>query len=88
MRLTDCNKEIPELTQNKQQYWASVYFSLKNYEQYTGREVINKNSGVKGVILRITEGGSIQVLEKVSPYVICTHDNWNTLTLVDETKKG
>lgn len=56
---------------------------MKEQIEYTGRKVINKNSGKVGVILRITESDSIQVLEKIEPYVICTHDNWNTLELVD-----
>jgi hypothetical protein len=83
MTKTDNNKEIPSLTKENEKYWSDVYFTLKNYEQFTGKEVINKNSGVKGVILRITDSGSIQVLEKISPYVICTHDSWETLEMVE-----
>jgi hypothetical protein len=49
-----------------------------------GSEVINKNSGKKGVVLRVTDSGSVCVLESVNPYVLCTHDNWNTLELCEE----
>lgn len=49
----------------------------------TGLKVRNKNSGKMGVVLRVTESGSVQVLEKIEPYVICTHDNWNTLEIIE-----
>lgn len=60
----------------------------KTYEKatnidYTGNQVRNKRDGKLGVILRITENGSIQVLENVAPVIINTHDNWNTLEIVD-----
>lgn len=50
---------------------------------YTGTKVVNTNSGVTGVILRIFENGSIQVIEKITPYVICTHDSWKTLKIIE-----
>lgn len=51
---------------------------------FIGREVINKNSGKRGVVLRVTDSGSVCVLERINPYVMCTHDNWNTLELIEE----
>ncbi len=50
---------------------------------HTGDKVRNINSGVVGVVLRETESGSVQVLEKINPIVICTHDNWNTLEFIE-----
>jgi hypothetical protein len=58
----------------------SYYFSCYHM---TGRKVMNKNSGRNGVILKIFPSGSVQVLESIDPYVICTHDNFNTLQLID-----
>ena len=91
MKLTDTNKEVPSLTKDNEKYWKEVYFKLKAYEEYTGKKVLNKNSGTTGIVLRITESGSIQVVEKIIPgavagtvgLVICTHDNWNTLDILD-----
>lgn len=83
MRLTDSKKEIPSLTGENSQYWREVYFKLKS-EDYTGKKVINKNSGAEGIIIRVNENGSIQVLEKVSPRVVCTHDSWSTLEIIDD----
>lgn len=54
---------------------------------FVGKRVINKRSGKIGVILRITESDSIQVLEKITPCVICTHDNWSTLELIDDSEQ-
>ena len=42
----------------------------------TGKQVRNKKSGRIG----IAATGS----ERIEPKVICTHDNWNTLELVEE----
>ena len=42
----------------------------------TGKQVRNKKSGEIG----IAATGS----ERIEPKVICTHDNWNTLELVEE----
>ena len=51
----------------------------------TGKQVRNKKSGEIGIVLReFTATGSVQVLERIEPKVICTHDNWNTLELVEE----
>ena len=52
--------------------------------KYVGKQVRNLRDGKLGVILRITDSGSIQVLEKVAPVVINTHDNWSTLELVED----
>ena len=38
----------------------------------------NKKSGEIGI--------AATVLERIEPKVICTHDNWNTLELVEERK--
>lgn len=45
----------------------------------TGLKVQNKRTLKFGVVLRETESGSVQVLESIEPYIICTHDNWTTL---------
>ena len=51
----------------------------------TGKQVRNKKSGEIGIVLReFMATGSVQVLERIEPKVICTHDNWNTLELVEE----
>ena len=51
----------------------------------TGKQVRNKKSGEIGIVLReFAATGSVQVLERIEPKVICTHDNWNTLELVEE----
>ena len=51
----------------------------------TGKQVRNKKSGEIGIVLReFMATGSVQVLERIVPKVICTHDNWNTLELVEE----
>ena len=49
-----------------------------------GKRVRNKRDGKVGVILRILPSGAIQVIEKIEPYVINTHDSWKTLELIDE----
>lgn len=51
----------------------------------TGKQVRNKKSGEIGIVLReFAATGSVQVLERIEPKVICTHENWNTLELVEE----
>ena len=55
---------------------------MDNYV-YTGKKAVNIRSGKIGVILRVMDNGSIQVLESICPYVLCTHDNWKTLELID-----
>ncbi|EES51300.1 hypothetical protein NE172_03430 [Clostridium botulinum] len=49
-----------------------------------GDKVKNINSGVIGIVIRIFESGSIGVLEKVAPVVICTHDSEKTLQVIEE----
>lgn len=49
-----------------------------------GNRVRNTRSGVIGIVIRIFKGGSIAVLEKIAPCVINTHDNENTLELIED----
>lgn len=49
-----------------------------------GDLVKNKRSGRCGVIVRLFKSGSIAVLEKVSPIVINTHDNSDTLEVIED----
>lgn len=57
---------------------------METYYRNTGKRVINKNSGVVGVVLREFKTGQVQVLERIEPLVINTHDSWKTLELVDD----
>lgn len=70
---------------------AQILFNLieKNTEMYknTGKKVLNKVDGTIGIVLREWETGQIQVLEKIQPKVIITHDSWNTLELVEIDNK-
>ena len=54
--------------------------------QNTGKLVKNKIDGTIGVVLREWETGQIQVLEKIQPKVINTHDSWKTLELIEESE--
>lgn len=49
----------------------------------TGVRVRSKKTGEYGVVLRIFQSGSVQVVQKVCPYVICTYDNYEQLEEVD-----
>ena len=49
-----------------------------------GDKVENKNSKAIGIVIRKFKSGSIGVLEKVAPVVICTHDSEKTLRLVEK----
>lgn len=49
-----------------------------------GSIVKNINSGKVGIVIRIFESGSITVLEKISPFVYCTHCNDKTLEYLNE----
>lgn len=54
----------------------------------TGKQVRNKKSGEIGIVLReFAATGSVQVLERIEPKVICTHDSWETLELVEEEEE-
>ena len=55
-----------------------------SYYKNTGKLVRNKRSNKRGIILREFETGQIQVLERIEPYVINTHDSFNTLEVEDE----
>lgn len=56
------------------------------YRMYrnTGKLVKNKNTDKTGIILREFLTGQIQVLESIEPKIINTHNNWNTLELLEE----
>lgn len=74
---------------NEEFYPCKPDIFKKTYEKatninYIGKQVRNKRDGRLGVILRITESGSVQVLESINPYVINTHDNWNTLEIIND----
>ena len=46
--------------------------------------VYSNNDGKIGVVLRENKStGQVQVLEKIQPKVINTHDSWNTLSIID-----
>ncbi len=49
-----------------------------------GDKVGNKNSKAIGIVINKFKNGSIGVLEKVTPVVICTHDSEKTLQLVEK----
>lgn len=59
-------------------------YDKADVKNYIGSKVKNKNSGKIGVVLRITDSGFVQVLESINPYVINTHDNWNTLEIIND----
>lgn len=53
----------------------------------TGVLVKNNNDGKIGVVLRENKStGQVQVLEKIQPKVINTHDSWNTLSIIDSNE--
>lgn len=56
---------------------------METYYRNTGKKVRNKNSGVVGIVLREFRTGQVQVLERIEPTVINTHDSWKTLELVE-----
>lgn len=62
---------------------AEIWNTRKPIEK-VGLKVRNRHSGKAGVVLREWESGSIQVLESVEPFVICTHDSWSTLEVIDD----
>ena len=47
-----------------------------------GDKVRNIRTGKIGVVIRIFKSDCITVLESISPTIICTHDNENTLELI------
>ena len=57
---------------------------LEPYYINCGKRVRNKNSGAVGIVLREFKTGQVQVLERMEPMVINTHDSWKTLELVDD----
>lgn len=59
-------------------------FISKDKIKNTGKLVKNKIDGTIGIVLREWETGQIQVLEKIQPKVINTHDSWKTLELLEE----
>lgn len=62
----------------------NLYLETTQKFKNTGKLVRNTRSGVIGVVLREHITGQVQVLESIQPYIINTHDNWDTLELVEE----
>ena len=60
---------------------------LRQERELVGLPVRNKRSGKIGIILHQWESGSIAVLENIRPRVINTHDNWNTLEIINGNVK-
>lgn len=57
---------------------------LRQERELVGLTVRNKRDGTIGIILHQWESGSIAVLENIKPRVINTHDNWNTLEIIND----
>ena len=57
---------------------------LRQERELVGLPVKNKRDGKIGIILHQWESGSIAVLENIKPRVINTHDNWNTLEIIND----
>lgn len=55
----------------------------KYMSDFIGKKVRNTKSGEIGIILRINQSGSIQVLERICPKVINTHNSFKTLEFID-----
>lgn len=49
-----------------------------------GDVVKNFRTGRLGVVIRLSCNGSITVLEKIAPFVTCTHDSEKWLEVVEE----
>lgn len=49
-----------------------------------GDKVKNVRSGQIGIVVRIFKSGSIGVLERIAPTVICTHDSFETLEIIEK----
>lgn len=56
----------------------------KEKNKNTGKLVKNKIDEKIGIVLREWETGQIQVLEKIQPKVINTHDSWKTLEVIED----
>ena len=57
---------------------------FKNDYSNTGVLVKNNNDGKIGVVLRENKStGQVQVLEKIQPKVITTHDSMDSLQVLD-----
>lgn len=56
----------------------------KEKNKNTGKLVENKIDGTIGIVLREWETDQIQVLEKIQPKVINTHDSWKTLEVIED----
>lgn len=57
---------------------------LRQERELIGLPVKNKRSGKIGIILHQWKSGSVAVLENISQRVINTHDNWNTLEIIND----
>ena len=60
---------------------------LRQERELVGLPVRNKRDGKIGIILHQGRSGSIAVLENIGPRVINTHDNWNTLEIINDNVK-
>ena len=49
-----------------------------------GDLVRNVRNDKVGIVVRIFKSGSIAVLETVAPMVICTHDSFKTLEIIEK----
>lgn len=60
---------------------------LRQERELVELPVRNKRDGKIGIILHQGRSGSIAVLENIGPRVINTHDNWNTLEIINDNVK-
>ncbi|MBR3133377.1 MAG: hypothetical protein IKG42_04860 [Clostridia bacterium] len=61
-----------------------LYNKEKDMYKNTGKLVRNKIDNKIGILLRELETGQIQVVEKIQPYVINTHNSWKTLEVLED----
>lgn len=57
---------------------------LRQERELVGLPVRNKRDGKIGIILHQWKSGSVAVLENIKPRVINTHDDWNTLEIIND----
>lgn len=78
---------LKEIEQSHQEENGKLRIELeqeKEKHKNTGKLVKNKIDGKIGIVLREWETGQIQVLEKIQPEVINTHDSWKTLEVIKD----
>ena len=88
----NCNPDIKALTESidilsDYKRVLKENEELRQERELVGLPVRNKRSGKIGIILHQWESGSIAVLENIRPRVINTHDNWNTLEIINDNVK-